>query len=162
MCSSRGKLQTAASQTRLRAGPTGEPLRFNLSFHWADKQEFPESHSPPLPKFTWRLGAFAHASARGQIKCAFANIPSKENDTTFSKNVPLWTTMEMHKHIEDHCRHALWNVHVCTHGDVIISCCNRDTVCKWDLKWLSRLPSSSSARVTHHCQQPAKQDEIKF
>lgn len=58
--------------------------------------------------------------------------------------------------------HAPWKVHGCTHGDVIISCCYRDTVCKWVLKWLSCLPSSSSARVTHHCQQPAKQDEIKF
>lgn len=56
-------------------------------------------------------------------------------------------------------RGKLWK---CTHGDVIISCCYRETVCKWDLKWLSCLPSSSSARVTHHCQQPAKQDEIKF
>lgn len=160
MCSSRGKLQTAASQTSLRAGPTGEPLWFNLSFHWADKQEFPESHSPSPPKFTWRLGDPAHASARGQIKCEFADIPDKENDRSFSKNIPLWETMEMHQ--EEPCRHAPWNVHVCTHGNVIISCCYRDTVWKWDLKWLSCLPSSSSPRVTHHCQQPAKQDEIKF
>lgn len=109
------------------AGPTGEPLQFNLSFLCADKQEFPESHSPRLPKFTWRLGASAHASARGQIKCALANIPAEENDTSSPQNFPLWKTVEMHN-MESQCRCAPRNVHICTQGDVIISCCYRHTM----------------------------------
>lgn len=86
MCSSGGRPHTAAVQRSLHAKPTGEPLQLNLSFYFTDKQQFPESLSPPLSKFTWGLGASAHVSGRGQSKCVFTHTQPNENE---KYNFPL-------------------------------------------------------------------------
>lgn len=52
MCNSEGTTQTAAAQRSLHTEATGEPLQLNRSLHCTDKQQFPESPSPPLSEFT--------------------------------------------------------------------------------------------------------------
>lgn len=108
----------------------------------------------------WGLRHTRALEVRSSVRSQKTSQPKRMIQLSFKTSLcgKLWKC----KHTEVRRRHAPGNVHICTRGDVIISCCYRDTVCKWDLKWLSCLPSSSSARVTHHCQQPAKQDEIKF
>lgn len=52
MFGSGGRPRTAVARRSLHVGATGEPLQLNLSFHRADKQQFPQSPGPPLSKFT--------------------------------------------------------------------------------------------------------------
>lgn len=68
-----------------------------------------------------------HTQALEVRSSVLANIPAKENDTTSPYNFPLWKTVEM-LNMESHCRCAPRNVHICTQGDVIISCCYRHTM----------------------------------
>lgn len=85
MCSSEGRPQTAAAQRSLHTETTGEPLQLNRSLHCTDKQQFPESPSPPLSKFTWGLGASAHVSDRGQSESVFTNTCNTGRIVTFPK-----------------------------------------------------------------------------
>lgn len=68
MCILGGMPRTAAMKTSLHFEPPGGPLHRNCSFHSSDKQQLPESLSPPLSKFTWGLGAAENVSNRGQSK----------------------------------------------------------------------------------------------
>lgn len=128
MCNSEGTTQTAAAQRSLHTEATGEPLQLNRSLLCTDKQQFPESPSPPLSEFTWGLGASAHAGDRGQSKCVSTNTRNTRWTKTSPKTALDSETFKLLGcRITPECTHILywylwmraWSMHMvrsCTHA----------------------------------------------